>query len=128
MTENLKVNPWVVEAPKAYEAIPNGAYMVEFKGVEFLELNGDPKVRLSWEVKSGPQAGKAATALADKSINKNKESGRLLSGLLGRDIVIGENVMEALDACVGKTYMIVFGPGQKGGKPAVRSCSNIPAM
>jgi hypothetical protein len=127
MTENL--NPWVVQAPKQFAAVPNGAYKVFFKGVEDYTLqSGEIKWRFAWEVKTGPHAGETASALCDRSINLNVLPGRLISGLLGRAIVVGEDVKEAIESCKDKTYLVMVQGGPKGGKPGVQSVSNLPEM
>jgi hypothetical protein len=124
-----EVNPWVVQAPKQTEQVPDGAYVGPFKGVEEVNLpDGSFKWRFPWEVQTGAHKGKIASALTDRSINPNTLPGRLISGLLGRAIVAGENVKDAVNACVGKTFMVVVQPGPKGGKSGVKSVSQPPAL
>ncbi len=127
MPENT--NPWVVQAPKQTAQVPVGFYTAAFKGVEDYTLqSGETKWRFAWEVESGPHKGESASALTNPAINKNTLGGRLISGLLGKDIVVGENVKEAVDACRGKPYLVSVQPGPQGGKPGVQSCGQPPAM
>ena len=42
--ENVNLNPWIVAAPKEFKALPVGAYMGVFKGVETYDLHGEMKV------------------------------------------------------------------------------------
>ena len=126
---NEVVNPWVVQPPKQTAQVPIGMYAVAFKGIEEVKLpDGSPKWRIAYEVQSGPSAGKIASALVDKTINPNTLSGRLIAGILGRPIVAGENVQAAIEACVGKSYVVSVQPGPKGGKPGVKSCGVPPTM
>jgi hypothetical protein len=123
-------NPWIVQPPKAaFASLPVGFYLGKFVGVEEVTLKtGESKWRFAWEVKSGAEAGKLATALTDRSISPTTLPGVLISGLLGRAIVAGENVKDAIDACKGKVYMVSVAPGPKGGKPCVRTVGPPPQM
>ena len=91
---------------KQFEQVPNGNYLAAFKGIEDYDLKGELKWRFSWEVRNGAQVGKAATALCNRTINPKAETGRLIAGLLGREIVDGENVKEAIESCRDKKYLI----------------------
>jgi hypothetical protein len=124
------VDPWIVQPVKQYTQVPNGFYTAIFKGVEdiTLEKDGSLKWRFTWEVKTGPEAGHLATSLESRSINPMTEAGRLVGGLLGRELVQGESVKAAIEACIGKIYMVNVAVGDKGGKPQVRSCGKPPAM
>jgi hypothetical protein len=122
-------NPWVVQAPEPFEAQPIGFWLADYQGVEDKTLRqGDIKWRFSLKVKSGEHVGKTISALTDRKLNPNTLSGRLISGLLGRELKEGENVKEALDACKGKTYMVSVDVGPQGGKPGVKSIGKPPAM
>jgi hypothetical protein len=129
---------WVVQAPKPkYEELPVGMYASEFAKVEevvmdtkFITKAGDDgkRWRWSWCVATGQHTGKCASALTDKNLNPNSQAGRLIRGLLGRDLQVGENVKASIDACVGKRYLVQVAPGLRGGKPAVRSVNVPPEM
>jgi hypothetical protein len=95
---NENFNPFVVQAPKEFKALPVSAYMGVFKGVEDFDLHGETKWRFSWEVKSGAHAGETASALCDRAINKNTLPGRLIAGL-GIDLVVGDDVKERIESC-----------------------------
>ena len=47
---------------------------------------------------------------------------------MGRDLVLNENVKTAIDACIGKTYMVNVAAGPQGGKPCVRTVDKPPQM
>lgn len=130
MSEQGSVDPWIVREPKAkFEPLPVGFYVGTFKGVEEVKLpDGSVKWRFSWEVQSGEHKGKAATALVDRNINPKSQTGVLISGLLERPLVPGENVKDAITACVSKVCMVGVQPGPQGGKPQVRSCGKPPQM
>ncbi len=64
--------------------------------------------------------------MCDRTINPNTLAGTLIAGLLGKAVVIGDDVKAEIDACVGKTYLASVQPGPKGGKPGVRSCGKPP--
>ncbi len=125
MTE--AANPWIVQAPKQSAQVPIGFYTAAFNGVEEVKLqDGSLKWRFAWEVKTGPEQGKQASALVDRSINPNTHAGRLIAGLLGRAIIVGENVQASVDACKGKTYLVSVQAGPKGGKPSAQSVGKPP--
>jgi hypothetical protein len=125
MSENL----WVVQEPKQIEQVPVGSYTADYQGVEEVTLKeGGKRWRWSWKIKTGPLAGKLATALTDQSISPTKLAGVLIAGLLGRALQSGESVKAAIDACIGKTYLVSVQPGPKGGKPCVRMVAQLPPM
>jgi hypothetical protein len=124
---NENVNPFIVQAPKEFKALPVAAYMGKFKGLEDYDLHGETKWRFSWEVSTGAHQGETASALCDRNINKNTLPGRLIAGL-GIELVVGENVEERIESCKGETYFVVVSAGPHGGKPGVQSCSQPPPM
>jgi hypothetical protein len=124
-------DPWVVQAPKQAAQVPTGTYVgAEFVAVEDFTLpkTGEAKWKWRWKIKTGAEANKEATALTDKSISSTTLPGRLLSGLLGKPLVPGENVKSLVDGCKGKLYVVVVAEGTKGGKPGVRVVSPMPSM
>ena len=118
-------SPFIVQSGNALDV---GNYVAEYGGVADTDLNGETKWRWLWKVKAGRSAGKDATALTNRNISPNSHPGQLVKGLLGRDIVPGENVEAVLKGCVGKTYLVGYKPGPKGGKPAVREVGPVPEM
>jgi hypothetical protein len=129
LMQNENVNPWIVQAPKAFKALPNGAYLGVFKGVEDYELqSSETKWRFLWEVSTGPHKGETASALCDKNINPNTLPGRLIAGLLEHPLVVGDDVKEKVEGCKDKPFLVMVSPGPKGGKPGVQSCSKPPPM
>jgi hypothetical protein len=118
-------SPFVVQSGGVLEV---NNYFGEYVGVTDQDLSGETKWRWTWKVKTGNAKGKDATALTNRTISPNTHAGQLVKGLLGRDISPGENVETALKQCVGKTYLIAYKPGPKGGKPAVREVGPVPEM
>jgi hypothetical protein len=122
-------SPWVVQKSNFLEV---GNYVAEFRSVENKELNGEIKWKWTFEIKRGKAAGKDATALTNRSIMTGGghlgHPGRLVQGLLGRPVVSDENVEAAIKACIGKTYLIKYEGGPKGGKPAVQDVGPVPEM
>jgi hypothetical protein len=108
--------------------VPVGFYTGPFQGIEDAEVKGEAKWRFVWSIATGEHANKTATALTDKVINKNTLAGRLIGGLLGRELKDGENVQAAIDGCKGQTYLVSVQPGPKGGKAGVKSVGLPPKM
>jgi hypothetical protein len=120
-TPTPTLDPWVVQQPKQIGQVPTGNYVGTFKGVTEVKLqDGSVKWRWAWTVKSGPEAGKEASALTDRGISPTALPGVLIAGLLGRQLMPGEHVKSAIDACAGKDFIVGVQPGPKGGKPCVR--------
>ena len=123
-------NEWVVNEAKVGGGIPDGSYIAEYSGTtEFTHEKIDgPKWKWIFEVKTGTLSGRQTDALTAKEINPNTHAGRLIKGLLGRELVVRENVKAAIESCKGKRYLIVVGPGNKGGKSAVQHVARPPVM
>jgi hypothetical protein len=119
---SVNANPWTVrEAGKA--SVPPNNYTGRFVGVESItnaKWEGE-RWRWTWEVTTGQHTGNKADALTQCDISPNTQAGRIVAGLLGRAIQTGEDVQAAINACVGKVYLVSVMPGPQGGKPAVRS-------
>ncbi len=116
----------------ASEPLPPNAYYAKFVSVEpFSNDRVQGKLRWRWEVASGTCKGREASALTDTKITAFTQSGRLLAGLLQRQLVPGEDMAKLwadLQACVGKAYMVTVQAGPKGGKPSVQAVSLPPEM
>jgi hypothetical protein len=117
MSKTVNVNPWVVREKKEFTPLPIGFYQGGFLGIEEVTLpDGSHKWRFSWKALTGEFKDKIATALCNRDIAINTHAGRLISGLLGRQLVAGEDVLAAVKAYVGKVYLLSVGAGPKGGK------------
>lgn len=127
-------DPWIVKQKPDYQPVPAGMYYGVFAGVEDVALDAKDakddgsRWRFAWTVNTGPEAGKAANALVNRSIHESSHAGILIAGLIGRPIKPGDNVKVLVDECKGKSYMVSVAPGPKGGKPGVRSVGTPPAM
>ena len=128
------LNPWEVQEKPQTQPVPPAIYYADFAGVadkvvkDFKTGQDVTRWLWRWKIKTGPEAGKDATALTEQTIHPASQAGVLIAGLMGRELKPGENVKEAIDACVGRPYMANVAPGPKGGKPAVRSVSKPPQM
>ena len=63
------------------------------------------------------------------NLTPNTHAGRLISGLVGRPIVPGEdvnNLWAEMQQAVGKKWAVTVAPGPKGGKPSVQQVSLPP--
>jgi hypothetical protein len=125
MTSN---NPWVVKPAKTYAPLPAAFYVADFTGVEDFTLpqTGEAKWKWQFRVATGEHKDKTTDTLTDPDINPNTKAGRIIRGLLGRDLVAGEDVKASIVARKGQTYMIDVRPGPKGGKTGVQSVSAPP--
>lgn len=122
-------DPWTVKDQPQVAPVPAGMYLGRFSGVATKTLAADgPRWRWAWAIQSGEYAGREATALTGMDIHPASHAGALVAGLLGRPVHTGENVRQAVEACVGRSYLLSVQPGPKGGKPAVRSVGTPPAM
>jgi hypothetical protein len=127
-------NPFAGVPVKASSAepLPPGIYFADFKGVEpFTNERVANKWKWTWEVATGTQKGRSATALTDQSITMQNHAGRLLVGLLGRSLSPGEDtgaLWAELQRCVGKRFAVTVAMGPKGGKASVQNVSPPPEM
>ena len=92
----------------------------------FDEKDDGLRWRWTWEVTTGQYKGQMATALTKRDIASNTHSGRLIAGLLGRELKDGDKVKVLIDACIGRSYMVSVQAGPKNGKPSVQSVSKPP--
>ena len=87
------------------------------------------KLKWEWEVVSGPQKGRIATALTDANLTPQTHAGRLIAGLVGRPLIPGEDVgtlWGEVQKAVGRKWAVTVASGPKGGKPSVQQVSQPP--
>jgi hypothetical protein len=77
-------------------------------------------LRISWQVTEGVCAGMIATRTCNLFPTPTNMTGKLMAGLLGRQIKPGEKI--SLEPCIGRSYMIVVGLGRNGQSTRVESC------
>jgi len=126
---NNNPNSFVVQA-SGVEPLPNGAYLAEF--ISVAQFTNDkitePRFKWAWKVATGPQSGREATALTDVKIICHTHAGRLIAGMSGHPLVVGDDVSSLIDGFKGKRFMVTISPGPKGGKPSVQTVSLPPDM
>jgi len=113
------------------EPVPLGGYFAQFLRAEpfsMPEKEIENKLRWQWEVVSGSQQGKLISALTDARITSQTHAGRLLTGMAGRALTVGEDVNALIMSFMGKRYLCTHQNGPKGGKPSVQSVSPPPEM
>ncbi len=127
-TATPAADAWVVK-PSGTEPLPVGPYQAGFLGVADYS-NPDKgiadKWQWTWEVVTGPHKGKKATAMTDRRLTPATHPGRLLTGMLGRPLVAGEDLKAAVDGLAGQPSLIRVAPGPKGGRPSVQSADRPP--
>lgn len=124
-------NKWIVRPDKKpFEDIPDKSYVAEFVGVEDFTLPTNGEMRWKWKFKvaKGEHTNKVMDCLTDMDISSQKKAGKIIRGLLSRELVVGENVKASIDECQGKVYLVVKGKGSKGGKSCVQSVDAVPEM
>jgi hypothetical protein len=103
---------------------PVGTYTAVLESVEATEHpEYGPGLRFGWRIIEGQCAGMLASRTTNRSPSPANISGRLMAGLLGRQIKSGERV--AIGGCIGRRYMIVVGLGANGTSTRVESCMPI---
>lgn len=120
---------WIVKASGGSEPVPNGAYLADFEDLKAFnkpELKLVDKFRWTWTIANGKHAAKKASALTDQEIKSTTLAGRLLSGMLGRPLIDGENVFALVNSLKGKRFLITIANGPKGGQPQVQSANRPP--
>lgn len=123
-------NAWVVQAG-GVEPVPNGAYLATFDGVSEY-ANPDKgiagKWRWAWTIVSGAQTGKVISALTDMRLTPGTHAGRLIAGMNGKALAVGDDVRMLVESFKGRKFLCVVQPGPKGGKASVQSASPPPEM
>lgn len=100
---------------------PAGIYQAGF--TEFKETSSDqygPGVCLTWTVDTGEHKGAKASRTGKPQPTPNNIIGKLVCGLLGRQMKPGESIN--LQDLVGKRYTIVVGNAPSGKSTRVESC------
>lgn len=106
---------------RAGGGVPAGTY----RGVlETIERTTHPEfgdgLRCGWRIVEGAYAGMIASRTCNPYPTPTNAAGKLMAGLLGRQIMPGEKV--SLGACIGRSYMVVVGVGRNGQSTRVESC------
>jgi hypothetical protein len=93
---------------------PPGNYTASFAGVEPV-TNDQYGAGLRWkfQILYGPQAGQIASRTTGTNPTMKNGCGRILAGLLGRELQVGEQIDISL--LVGRTYLIVVQTAENGG-------------
>jgi hypothetical protein len=112
---------------ESFEKIPAGVYKATFKGIfplrnDEVRYDADgrpmpPACEWRLEIVSGPLRGRHATRITSKEPTRGNACGKLLTGLLGRPLEVGESADPA--AYIGKAYTIVVGVGNNPDKTQV---------
>jgi len=95
---------------------PAGNYVATFSGVDEVPANKEkgfgPGLRWKFKIAGGPQEGVSASRVTSCDVRSTTVGGRLLSGLLGRGLQIGEQIDP--DVFIGRKYMVVVAAGPSG--------------
>jgi len=94
-----------------------GNYVATFAGVESQAADPTRKfgAGLRWKfcIESGPQAGQVASRITGLTPTTKNGAGKILRGLLNRDLQQGESIDP--DQFIGKRYTIIVQAGPQGG-------------
>jgi hypothetical protein len=97
--------------------VPAGSYTGTFSGIEPApedkERGYAAGTRWKFTISTGPYAGRMIGRITRDTPNPNNVGGKILAGLVGRPLKEGEPI--DVSAFIGKPYMLVYGPGPKGG-------------
>jgi hypothetical protein len=95
--------------------VPIGNYVGKFMGLETVPENPErkfgPGVRWRFAIDTGPHEGQVVSRITGTTPSVKNGCGKMLSGLLGRPLQVGEQVDP--DAYVGKRFMIVVAAAQE---------------
>jgi hypothetical protein len=97
--------------------VPPGTYSATFVGTEPQPENKErgfpPGLRWRFKISAGPLAGQIASRVTGPAPSPKNGCGKMLSGLLGRQLTPQEQVDP--EKLVGQPCSIVVAPGQMGG-------------
>src|SRR5262245_1259917 len=92
-------------------SVPPGNYTAQFAGFEATRHKDyGPGVCWKFRITQGPQKGKTALRFTGPTLSPNSACGRMVSGLAGRALELGEEIDVA--RYVGNAYLIVVEQGQ----------------
>jgi hypothetical protein len=94
-------------------SVPPGSYMATFTGYKAVTNKLGPALEWTWQLLSGVHAKATARRLTDTKVSPQNATGKIISGLLGRALSVGET--PDLAPCVGKMYLIVVAATANGG-------------
>ena len=94
-------------------SVPPGSYMATFVGYKAVTNKLGPALEWSWQIVSSSHAKAIARRLTDTKVSPGNATGKIISGLLGRALSIGET--PDLGTCIGKVYLIVVATTSNGG-------------
>lgn len=104
---------------------PPGAYVARFCGIETTTHNEyGAGLKWTWEVVNGVQAGQKATRVSSPHPTLKNACGKMIAGLLGRALAIGEDTGAEIEKLIGNNYMILVESTESG---ATRVGSVLPA-
>ena len=97
--------------------VPVGSYTGTFAGIEpqpeHKEKGYGAGLRWKFTIDAGPQKGATASRITSLSPTPKNAAGKLLTGLLGRELKEGEQIDP--DQFIGRRFMLVVAAGQGGG-------------
>ena len=96
--------------------VPVGSYQATFSGVEPTPENREKGygagLRWIFQIQTGPQAGQVASRITRLSPSPQNACGKMLAGILGRALQLGEQVDP--EQHVGRRFLIVVAASQNG--------------
>ena len=109
------------------ESPPAGMYKGDFDRVETREKNEHGEsVRFIWIISEGELQGREASRIVgiDRPPSSKNGLGRLLGGLAGRSLEVGEKISP--DSFVGRPYLLQVADAPGGNGTRVESCMGVP--
>lgn len=90
--------PWKATVEEAAAAIAEGEYEAEVTGIQDMDGQHGPMVRIEFTLSTGDESDeRRATGLASKKLSENTKLGRWAAAILGRTPQVGEEILaEAL--------------------------------
>lgn len=97
--------------------IPAGSHFAKFEGVEQSQSKHGEGLKWKFTVTSGQYAGVGVSGFTSDAPTTGNKCGRFVKGLTGKALTVGEAI--DLNACVGKSYLIIVELTDKGGSKVV---------
>lgn len=93
--------------------VPPGAHTAKFLGVEQKESKFGPGIVWKFEVVSGPYAKAKTSGMTGIEPTAQNKCGKFLAGIMGKPLSVDQEI--DLQSYVGKMYLVVVEPTDKGG-------------
>lgn len=98
---------------RVFGGVPEGSYLAKFEKVEQSTNSLGPGLKWVWVISTGPHAGTTVSSVSGVSPSAKNRCGKLLFGMLGKQLQAGEEVDIA--KLFGQQFLVIVRKAESGG-------------